>query len=202
MISAGQGSSLPAAIVIGASAGGVEALSVVLPALPAGSAVPVFVVLHQPRQRQSLVVDIFGPRCAVEVREAEDKDPVVPGTIYFAPPDYHLLVDRSDRGIQLALSTDAPVLFSRPSVDVLFESAADVYGPRLLGVVLTGASRDGAAGLAAIEKAGGRAVIQDPATAQVPLMPQASVAACPGAEVKTLSGIADLLVTVGRGGGR
>ena len=202
MISGGRWSVRPAAIVIGASAGGVEALSIVLPALPAGSGVPVFVVLHQPRQRQSLIVDIFGPRCTVPVREAEDKDPVVPGTIYFAPPDYHLLVDRGEGGIQLALSTDAPVLFSRPSVDVLFESAADVYGPRLLGVVLTGASRDGAAGLAAIEKAGGRAVIQDPATAQVPLMPQASFENCPGAEVKTLNGIADLLATVGRGGGR
>ena len=201
MSSGGQWESLPAAIVIGASAGGVEALSVVLPALPAGSGVPVFVVLHQPRQRQSLVVDIFAPRCAVAVREAEDKDPVVPGTIYFAPPDYHLLVDRGDRGIQLALSTDAPVLFSRPSVDVLFESAADLYGPRLLGVVLTGASRDGAAGLAAIEEAGGRAVIQDPSTAQVPMMPQAAFERCPGAEVKTLSGIADLLAAMGHGGG-
>ena len=192
----------PEAIVIGASAGGVEALSIVLPALPAGSGVPVFVVLHQPRQRQSLVADIFGPRCAVPVKEAEDKEPVVPGTIYFAPPDYHLLVDRDARGVQLALSTDAPVHFSRPSVDVLFESAADVYGPRLLAVIMTGASRDGAAGLAAIGKLGGRAIAQDPATAQVPLMPQAALDACAGAEVKSLHGIAEVMATIGRGGGR
>ena len=192
----------PAAIVIGASAGGVEALSIVLPALPSGSDVPVFVVLHQPRQQRSLVVDIYGPRCAVPVREAEDKEPVVPGTIYFAPPDYHLLVDRGDQGIQLALSTDAPVHFSRPSVDVLFESAADVYGPRLLGVILTGASRDGAAGLAAVAAAGGRAVAQDPATAQMAIMPRAALDTCATTETRPLGGIAALLATLGGGGGR
>jgi two-component system chemotaxis response regulator CheB len=190
------------AVVIGASAGGVEALSAVLPALPAGSPVAVFVVLHQPRQRPSLVADIFGARCAAPVREAEDKEPVVQGTIYFAPPDYHLLLDRGSRGVQLALSTDAPVHFSRPSVDVLFESAADAYGSRLLGVILTGASRDGADGLAAIGRARGRMLVQEPATAQVALMTEAAIRSCPAAEVRTLTGIAALFAELGRGSRR
>ncbi len=114
------------AVVIGTSAGGVEALSALLPALPAGVCAPVFVVLHLPRERPSLLVDIFGPKCAVPVREAVDKDPIEPGTVYFAPPDYHLLIDD---GPTIALSDDEPVHHSRPSVDVLFESAADAFGP-------------------------------------------------------------------------
>lgn len=190
------------AIVIGGSAGGVEALSVLLPALPADARMPVFVVLHQPRQRPSLVVEIFTARCAVPVREAEDKEPVAPGTVYFAPPDYHLLVDRGPDGMQLALSTDPPIFFSRPSVDALFESAADAYGPRLVGVVLTGASQDGAAGLAAIGRAGGRTIVQEPDTAAVPVMPQAAARAWPAAEVMNLAAIASLLAGIARGSGR
>jgi two-component system, chemotaxis family, protein-glutamate methylesterase/glutaminase len=193
---------LPAAIAIGASAGGVEALAVLLPALAEGSQIPVFIVLHQPRQRPSLLVNIFSPRCKVPVREAEDKEPVTPGTVYFAPPDYHLLIDRGERGMQLALSTDAPILFSRPSVDALFESAADAYGPGVLGVILTGASRDGAAGLAAIGRAGGRTVVQDPATAVVSLMPEAAAANWPAAERHSLADIATLIAGISRGGGR
>lgn len=190
------------AIVLGASAGGVEALSVLLPALPAGARVPVLVVLHQPRHRPSLIVDIFTSRCRVPVREAEDKEPVMPGTVYFAPPDYHLLVDRGEKGMEVALSADPPILFSRPSVDALFESAADVCGSSLLGVILTGASHDGAAGLAAIGRAGGRTVVQDPEAAAMALMPQAALQAWPAAEVMSLTAIADLLELTARGGGR
>src|SRR5215510_9745965 len=112
----------------------------VLPALPACLVAPVFVVLHIPREKPSLLVDIFTPKCELPVREAEDKQPIEPGTVYFAPPDYHLLIDE---GPALALSSDEAVHFSRPSIDVLFESAADVYGARLLGIILTGASEDG-----------------------------------------------------------
>src|SRR5215813_2427247 len=126
-------------IVIGASAGGVDALAILLPALPAGLRAATFVVLHLPRERPSLLVDIFAPKCALAVCEAEDKQPVEPGTIYFAPPDYHLLVDRGPR---VALSADDLVHFSRPSIDVLFESAAEVYGERLIGIILTGANEE------------------------------------------------------------
>ena len=172
-----------AAVVIGTSAGGVDALSVLLPALPAGLRAAVFVVIHLPRQRPSHLVGIFQPKCALPVREAQDKESVVPGTVYFAPPDYHLLVDR---GPAIALSVDDLVNFSRPSVDVLFESAADVYGSRLLGIILTGASQDGAAGLQAIRRAGGKTIVQEPATAQVPVMAEAALKQGPADFVLTL----------------
>ncbi len=178
------------AVAIGASAGGVEALSLLLAALPAGAPFAVLIVLHLPKDRRNLLPEIFGPKCALPVLEAIDKQPVLAGTVYIAPPDYHLLVDQ---GPVLALSIDEPVLYSRPSVDVLFESAADEYGSRLMGIVLTGASQDGAAGLAAVQRAGGVAVVQDPQTAQAPLMPAAALARVPSTRVLTLQGIADLL---------
>jgi two-component system chemotaxis response regulator CheB len=162
------------AVVIGTSAGGVEALSAVLPGVLAGCRAPVLVVVHLPRDRPSLLPSVFAPKCAVAVREAQDKEPVEPGTIYFAPPDYHLLVDE---GPQLSLSVDDPVFFSRPSIDVLFESAADAYGPRLVGVLLAGANADGVAGLTRIVAAGGTALVQAPATARAAEMPEAAVRA-------------------------
>ena len=180
------------AIVIGTSAGGVEALSVVLPAFQAGIGLPVFIVLHLPRERPSLLVDIFTPRCALPVREAEDKLPIEAGTVYFAPPDYHLLVDEG----RLALSTDPAVHFSRPSIDVLFESAAEVYGHRLLGIILTGASEDGASGLDAVRRAGGCTVVQQPESAHVSLMTEAALRRGPADFVLTLEQIADLLRTL------
>lgn len=155
------------AIVVGASVGGVQALSELLPALPADTKVSVFVVLHLPRDRPSLLVDVFSPKCALPVSEAEDKQPVATGNVYFAPPNYHLLIDR---GPQLALSDDELVHHSRPSIDVLFESAAEIYRDRLLGVILTGANEDGANGLAAVHEAGGVRVIQEPRTALSSLM--------------------------------
>lgn len=181
------------AVVIGTSAGGVDALSVLLPALPAGLRAAVFVVIHLPRQRPSHLVEIFQPKCALPVREAQDKERVEPGTVYFAPPDYHLLLDR---GPAIALSVDDLVNFSRPSVDVLFESAADVYGSRLLGIVLTGASQDGASGLQAIRRAGGKTIVQEPATAQVPVMAEAALKQGPADFVLTLEEIAARLGTL------
>jgi two-component system, chemotaxis family, protein-glutamate methylesterase/glutaminase len=160
------------AVVIGASAGGVEVLSVLLPAIPARCRVSFLVVVHIPRERPSLLAELFGARCASPVTEAEDKEPVQPGTVYFAPPDYHMLVDQ---GPSVALSRDEPVHFSRPSIDVLFDSAADIYGERLMGVILTGANQDGAEGLAAVRRAGGRTVVQEPGSAAVPSLPEAAL---------------------------
>jgi len=160
------------AVVIGGSAGAVEALSVLLPALPDAFPAAVFIVLHVPRNRPSVLVDVFASKCALPVREAEDKSPIEPGTVYFAPPDYHLLLDE---GRQLALSADEPVNLSRPSIDVLLESAADLYGPALLGIILSGASADGAAGLAAVKAAGGLTVVQEPRSAALPLMTTAAL---------------------------
>ncbi|NPD26790.1 chemotaxis protein CheB [Corallococcus sp. AB004] len=167
------------AIVIGASAGGVDALTQILPALPTNFRPAVLVVLHLPRKLPSLLPEVFTARCTLPVHEATDKQPVQPGTISFAPPNYHLLVDRDAKGPSLALSADAPVHFSRPAIDVLFESAAAVYGPRLGGVILTGANADGALGLQAVKRRGGVTLVQAPNTARSPAMPQAAVAAGP-----------------------
>jgi two-component system chemotaxis response regulator CheB len=178
------------AVVIGASAGGVEALSEILPALPASLRPALLIVLHLPRERPSLLVEIFANRCALPVREADDKEPVEPGTVYFAPPDYHMLVEKSR---QIALSTDEPVHYSRPSIDVLFESAADVYTDRLLGIILTGANADGAAGLHAVHRAGGVTVVQRPDSAKAPLMVVSALQRNPADFVLSLPEIAALL---------
>jgi two-component system, chemotaxis family, protein-glutamate methylesterase/glutaminase len=177
-------------IVAGASAGAIEALSVILPALPPGFGLPVAAVVHCPPDRESAIVDIFRSKCQVHVKEAEDKEPLEPGTIYFAPPNYHLLVERTGR---LSLSSDEPVLFSRPSIDVLFESAADAFGQGVLGIVLTGANNDGAKGLEAICAAGGRGVVQAPAQAYSSTMPSAALRGCPGALALSLHDISKLL---------
>jgi two-component system chemotaxis response regulator CheB len=181
------------AVVIGASAGGVEALSVLLPALTAGTPAAVFIVIHLPRDRDSLLAGIFAQRCALTVREALDKEPAEPGTVYFAPNNYHLLVDQ---GPQLALSVDDLVHHCRPSIDVLFESAAQVYRERLLGIILTGANEDGAEGLATVHDLGGITVAQDPATAQAPQMVMAAIKRRPPDHVLPLHDIATLLATI------
>ncbi len=129
-----------------------EALSVLLPALPASCPASIFVVRTSAARPAQPPGERFSRRCSLQVREAQDKEPVAPGTVYFAPANYHLLLDE---GPQLALSADDLVHHSRPSIDVLFESAADVYCERLLGIILTGANEDGAAGLAAVHAAGG-----------------------------------------------
>ncbi|WP_055049007.1 chemotaxis protein CheB [Devosia sp. A16] len=180
----------PEAIVIGASAGAVEALTSLLPALKPGFRLPIIVVVHLPADRRSAMAELFRAKCALTVVEAEDKDPIVAGTIYFAPPDYHLLVE-VDRSF--SLSCDAPVLFSRPSIDVLFESAADAYGPGLIGIVLTGANADGARGLKAIISEGGVGVVQTPSSALAAAMPEAALQLSPTAKAMTLQAIAAYL---------
>jgi two-component system chemotaxis response regulator CheB len=181
------------AVVIGASAGAIEALSVVLPPLPVTFKLPVIVVVHIPPDKRSVIADLFGAKCQLAVKEAEDKEPLVAGTIYFAPPDYHVLVEASKT---LSLSNDEPVLFSRPSIDVLFESAADVYGPALIAVVLTGANQDGAKGAQAVLESGGVGLVQEPETAFASAMPEAAIQACPAARVLSLDAIAEFLGNV------
>jgi len=180
----------PAAVVIGASAGAVSVLSTILPALPADFAMPVLVVVHIPPDRSSLLPALFAEKCRLHVKEAEDKEPILPGVVYFAPADYHLQVE-SD--FTLSLSNDEPVLYSRPAIDVLFQTAADVYGDGLTAVVLTGASRDGAEGLRAVTRAGGSAMVQDPDTAEAKIMPQAALEACPDARRLSPREIAEML---------
>jgi two-component system chemotaxis response regulator CheB len=178
-----------AAIVACASSGGVEALLPLLAELGPDSP-PVLAVLHLPRDRPSLLTAIFGRHCRVPVLEAVDQLPLQGGSVVFAPPDYHLLVER---GPYVSLSVDPPVHFSRPSADVLFASAADVFGSGLLAIVLTGGNDDGAAGAEAVHRAGGRVVVQDPAEARAPDMPAAALARVPAAQKMTLDEIGRLL---------
>lgn len=178
------------AVVIGGSAGSLEALGEIVSSLPAGFDLPVLVVIHVPPDRDSIIPELIGGRTSLAVREARDTEPILPGAIYFAPPDYHLLVE-SDRS--LSLDYDLPHMFSRPSIDLLFESAADVFGSSLAGVVLSGANADGAAGLRAIAAEGGVAFVQAPETAGSREMPEAAMAACEGAIVSPPVGIAKQL---------
>jgi two-component system, chemotaxis family, protein-glutamate methylesterase/glutaminase len=182
------------AVVIGASAGALEALSVILPALPAGFRLPLIVVVHVPPDKRSMLAELFQAKCRIPVREAEDKEPINPGTVYFAPSDYHLLVETEK---SLSLSSDEPVLFSRPSIDVLFESAADAYGSALMAIILTGANQDGAKGMRAVAEAGGVTLVQNPDGAFASAMPEAAVKMCPGARVMSLDAIAAYLQEVG-----
>jgi two-component system chemotaxis response regulator CheB len=163
------------AVVIGGSAGGVDALVALLPAIPAGFRLPVFCILHVPGGRESRLAELFDERLPVPVREAADKEEIVPGTVYFAGSGYHLSVER-DR--TFSLSCEPPVHFARPAIDVLMESSADTYGPGLAAILLTGANHDGADGMAYVRARGGFTVVQDPADAQVPTMPVSAINRC------------------------
>lgn len=178
------------AIVIGASAGGVQALSEILPALPSDFPFPVLVVVHIPPRKGNALVELFSHKCSMRVKEAEDKEQLRPGTIYVAPPNYHLLVETREA---LALSIDEAVNFSRPAIDVLFETAADAFGDDLTAIVLTGANHDGSHGLKAVSGEGGTAIVQTPATAEVPTMPASALQTCPSASIMTLGEISQYL---------
>ena len=160
------------AVVIGASAGGLAALSALVTGLPSTYRLPLLMVQHVPPTGPTQLVEIFQRKTDLKVKEAGDKEPVRAGSLYFAAPGYHLLVE-SD--LSLSLSQDDAMHFSRPSIDVLFESAADVWGERVVGILLTGANEDGAAGLDAIRLAGGLTVVQDPGEAEVATMPLAAL---------------------------
>jgi two-component system chemotaxis response regulator CheB len=159
-------------VVIGTSLGGLSALKVLLSGLPANFPVAIAVVQHRHKDSEDMMSSFLQPYITLPIREVVDKDDLLPGTVYVAPADYHLLVDPG----YFTLSTDAPVSYARPSIDVLFESAADVYGEFVIGIVLTGANQDGAKGLAAIKAQGGSTIVQEPATAESPSMPTAAIA--------------------------
>jgi len=178
------------AVAIGASAGGSAALTEILARLPADFGWPIIVVQHLHPLQQSPVLMYQARGCALLLNEAEDKQPIQPGFVYFAPPNYHLMVD-DDR--TFALSVDARRHYTRPSIDVLFESAADVYGPALIGIVLSGANQDGAAGLRSIRERGGMAIVQTPASAETPYMPEAAIAAADPQKILVPGAIGDWL---------
>jgi len=181
------------AVAIGASAGGVEAACILLDALPAGFAPALVLVLHLPPTRSTTLPQLFARHSALPVKEAEDKELLCGGTVYLAPPDYHLLIEPDKR---FALSADEPHHFSRPSIDVLFDSAAYAYRDRLLAAVLTGASSDGAAGLATVRAMGGLAWVQDPADADTSIMPGAALAQAGADRVLSLADMAAALAKI------
>ena len=179
-------------IVVGTSWGGLAALRTLVTGLPREFGLPVVVVQHRHKDSDRLLTTLLQERTALTVCEIEDKQPVLPGFLFVAPPDYHLLIERG----HFSLSTDAPVRYSRPSIDVALTSAADAYGARVVGVILTGANADGAEGLAEIAKRGGLTIVQSPETAESPTMPRAALAAVPASRVLPIPAIARLFATL------
>jgi two-component system chemotaxis response regulator CheB len=167
-----------------------KALATILSELPANFQLPIAVVQHRTRDTGDSLRATFQLASNLELEEPDDKTRIRPGRVYLAPPNYHLLVEKG----HFALSTDPPVEYSRPSIDVLFESAALAYGPGLIGVVLTGANRDGARGASAIKECGGYLIVQDPLTAESRTMPEAALAMAQVDRVLALEEIATALV--------
>lgn len=162
-------------VVVGASRGGFTALTTILSGLPAGFPLPLAIVQHRARTQAHLLPQLLGAGSALPVEEAEDKLPIMPGKVYLAPADYHLLVEED----YFTLSTEGPVSYARPSIDVLFESAAYSYGSDVIGIILTGANRDGAYGAALLKRKGGRLLVQEPSSAESAVMPLAAMQAHP-----------------------
>jgi len=176
--------------VVGCSAGGIESLGIILRSLTKDFSPALAIVQHISHDSKRSLAGHFAQICQIPVHEVEDKQPIEKGTVYFAPTNYHLLI--SDTGV-FNLSIDPPVFFSRPSIDVLFESAAEVYKKRLIGIVLTGTNQDGAEGLKQIRQAGGLAIVEDPKTARYPTMPQMAQEAANPQLVMSLNEIGQFL---------
>jgi two-component system chemotaxis response regulator CheB len=182
----------PALVAVGTSLGGLSALRSMLQGVPGYFAVPIAIVQHRDRGSTDMLSRILQQGSALTVLEVEDKEPIRPGFVYLAPPNYHLLAESE----YFSLSVDPPVAFARPSIDVLFESAAKVYAQSVIGVILTGANQDGAAGLAQIKAQGGTTIVQDPRTAECPIMPEAAIARSSVDYVLPLNQIPSMLVTL------
>jgi two-component system chemotaxis response regulator CheB len=160
------------AVVIGSSAGGMEALRIILSALPEDFSIPVIIVQHLNIQSESYLTEYLKRFCKLRVKEIEDKEIAVSGYVYLAPPNYHILIEKDE---SFTLNVEERVCYARPSIDVLFETAADTFGGSLIGIILTGANKDGSYGLTKIKERGGTAIVQDPETAEVPTMPKAAI---------------------------
>ncbi|HZE09647.1 MAG TPA: chemotaxis protein CheB [Gemmatimonadaceae bacterium] len=179
-----------AVATVGTSWGGLAALSKLLGALPADFNVPLAIVQHRGQDSERLLTELLQDATDLAVCEIEDKSPLTPGTVHVAPANYHVLIEDG----YFSLTIEEPVRFSRPSIDVMFTSAADTYRSRVIGIVLTGANEDGSRGLAHIAAIGGKALVQDPRTAEIPIMPEAAIRAVPSAEVIPLNELAPRLI--------
>jgi two-component system chemotaxis response regulator CheB len=180
--------------VIGTSWGGLSALRELVKSLPLDLTIPVVIVQHRHRLSDHVLPTLLQDQTTLRVSEVEDKAPIEPGAVFVAPADYHLLVE-SD---YFTLSVDEPIRYSRPSIDLTFSTAADVFGSHTIGVVLTGSNADGAEGLRRIAERGGMAIVQEPATAESPIMPKAALKAVPTARVMTLHAIGAFIGEMGR----
>jgi two-component system, chemotaxis family, protein-glutamate methylesterase/glutaminase len=178
---------------IGTSWGGLAALTKLLGDLPTDFSIPVVLVQHRSKDSERLLVQLLQDATDLKVCEIEDKDPLTPGTVHVAPANYHVLIENG----YASLTIEEPVRFSRPSIDVMLTSAADTYGSAAIGIVLTGANEDGARGLAHLTKRGGLGLVQDPKTAEIPIMPQAAIRAVPTAEVLSLADLGRRLIELG-----
>lgn len=178
-------------VVVGVSAGGLHALCTLVGGLAPGFDLAMVVVQHRSKDSDALC-DVLQECTSIPIQEIVDKEPIEAGRVYLAPPDYHVLIEPGS----FSLSVDEPVRYSRPSIDLMFESAADAYGERVIGVVLTGANHDGARGLREVADQGGAAIVQDPATAEVAVMPRAALAAVPTAEVLPVEAIAARILAI------
>jgi len=183
-------------IVIGGSWGGIEAVSTILEQLPERFPLPIVVVLHQHRKAGSHIPEIFGRKCALNVKEADEKEILEPGNVYIAPPNYHLLIEK-DRS--LSLNIDKRVHFSRPSIDVTFISAAESFRDGLIGILLTGANQDGAEGVLHVKRCGGLAIIEDPDSAKVSTMPQSALNLTRVDQILNIQDIPDFLLAITMG---
>lgn len=183
------------AVVIGTSAGGLYALSIILEALPADFPLPMIVVQHRSKDERTLLEEVLTQKCEIRIKQADEKEKIENGIVYFAPPDYHLLIERNRT---FSLSCDARVNFSRPSIDVLFETASRVYKDKLLAIILTGANHDGAAGIKMIKEKGGTTIAQNPVTAQYPFMPEAAISTGSIQHILELGEIKDILINIGK----
>jgi two-component system chemotaxis response regulator CheB len=185
-------------VVVGASKGGLTALQLLCSSLSTEFPWPIAIAQHRIRESRSTLCEFMQKSCSLHVREPEDKEPIEGGKIYLAPSDYHLLVERD----HFALSTATPAARARPSINYLFESAAESFGSYTIGVILTGTNADGAEGLAAIKRSGGKAIVEDPETAEAPTMPRAAIAATQVDHVLPASEIGPFLNNLGMAGVR
>ncbi|PLZ84692.1 chemotaxis protein CheB [Fischerella muscicola CCMEE 5323] len=186
-------------IVIGTSFGGLEALQVILSGLPKTFPVPIAVVQHRHKTSDDTLRFLLQSYTNLVVKEAEDKEEILPGWVYLAPADYHLLIESKDKTVSqpyFSLSTDAPVTYARPSIDVLFETAADAYKQKVIGVLLTGANQDGVQGLAKIKARGGMTIVEEPESAFCAIMPAAAIAFKVANQVLPLVDIHSFLVKI------
>ncbi len=179
------------AVVIGVSAGGKEVLETILPCLPGDFALPVIITLHRHKSSDGYLIKILNEKCEITVKEADEKEKIESGVAYSTPSNYHLLIENNHI---FSLSCENPVNYARPSIDVLFESASDVYGSNLIGIILTGANSDGSRGLKRIKNRGGLAIVQDPKTAYSDFMPKAAIATTEVNHILPLKHIGPFLV--------